>query len=138
HRIILDVAVIPDLDPIDVSAHHRVVPDARIIAQSHIAQDDRAARDVNSFPKSRLFAQIRLKLILRLVHLYQLCCGRINFSTYLPKISVSRFTASPTFRSRSPVSSNVCGMIQTANRSFCTSATVRLIPSSATEPFDTT
>src|SRR5712672_930086 len=103
HRIVLDVAVIADLNAIDVSPHHGIVPDAGVIAQSHIAQHDRAARDVNSFPKSGLFTQIRLKLLLRFVHAYQFSCGRQTFSTYLPKISVSTFTASPTFRSRNAV-----------------------------------
>src|SRR3954470_15025055 len=115
HRVVLDIAMMPDLDSVDVSPDHGVVPDARIIAQSHIAEHDRAARNVNAFPKSRLFAQIGLKLLLRFLH--HSLAGRTNFSTYLPRISVSKFTASPILRSRNAVTSNVCGMIQTVNRS---------------------
>src|SRR2546430_14526869 len=138
HSIVLDIAMMADLDPVDVSAHHGVVPNAGMIAQSHIAQDDRAARDVDPLPKSWLFAQVGLKLVLRFVHAFQGSCGaRVNFSTYLPIISVSTFTASPTFRSRNAVTSKVCGMIHTAKRSFSTFAIVRLMPSSAIEPLDT-
>src|SRR2546426_2164617 len=62
----------------------------------------------------------------------------INFSTYLPIRSASRLTASSTVRSRSAVTSNVCGMIQTRKVFLPAAATVRLMPSTAIEPLKTT
>ena len=56
-------------------------------------------------------------------------------STYLPSISASRFTASPTARSDNAVDSNVCGIIQIVKLPFSTAATVRLMPSTADGAF---
>ena len=61
----------------------------------------------------------------------------MSFSTYLPTMSFSRFTMSPTRRSDSVVWADVCGMIETENVVSVTLATVRLMPSMAIEPFST-
>ena len=65
-------------------------------------------------------------------------CGIItNFSTYFPIISVSKLTSSPIILSFKTVASIVCGIAEIEKLSLFTSATVRLIPSIAIEPFCT-
>ncbi len=59
------------------------------------------------------------------------------FSVYLARRSNSRLRGSPSFRSRRAVTSLVWGMIQTENSSLVTSATVRLMPSTAMQPLGT-
>ena len=55
-------------------------------------------------------------------------------STYLPIMSVSRLTSSPTVLKPKVVSLDVCGISDTEKVSSVTSVTVRLIPSIAIEP----
>ena len=55
-------------------------------------------------------------------------------STYLARTSVSRFTRSPILRRPSVVTASVCGIRATLKRSSSTSTSVRLTPSTATEP----
>ena len=57
---------------------------------------------------------------------------------YLPRMSVSMLSLSPTFFDLKLVTLIVCGIKQTDARSFFASTTVKLIPSSAIEPFLTT
>ena len=57
---------------------------------------------------------------------------------YFPRMSVSILTLSPLFLVLKFVTSIVCGIKQTDARFFFTSTTVRLIPSTAIEPFFTT
>ena len=60
-----------------------------------------------------------------------------SFSTYFPIISHSIFIRSPGFFESSVVSDPVCGIMETLKFLSVTEATVRLMPSSATEPFST-
>ena len=57
---------------------------------------------------------------------------------YFPRMSVSMLSLSPTFFDLKLVTLIVCGMRQTDVISFFASTTVKLIPSSAIEPFLTT
>ena len=57
---------------------------------------------------------------------------------YFPRMSVSMLSLSPTFFDLKLVTLIVCGMRQTDVISFFASTTVKLIPSSAIEPFFTT
>src|SRR5258708_38886280 len=61
-----------------------------------------------------------------------------NLSTYLPTMSTSRFTCAPTPFPASVVFSIVCGISASANAAAATRLTVRLMPSTAIEPFSTT
>src|SRR5205823_2511018 len=63
--------------------------------------------------------------------------ARRYFITYLPNRSVSTLTASPTCLKPSVVIVRVCGIRATLNRSASTSTSVRLTPSTATEPLVT-
>src|SRR5690606_10935892 len=56
-------------------------------------------------------------------------------STYLAITSTSMLTRSPGWRVPSVVTANVCGMRATSKPESVTPATVRLTPSTATEPF---
>src|SRR6185295_11720764 len=58
-------------------------------------------------------------------------------STYLARTSTSRWTRSPGARLPSVVASNVCGMSATSKLSDPRAETVRLTPSTVTEPFST-
>src|SRR5205807_2867831 len=58
-------------------------------------------------------------------------------STYLAMRSTSRLTASPSAARPSVVISSVCGTTATSNRGPSSAATVRLTPSTATDPFST-
>ena len=60
-----------------------------------------------------------------------------NLSIYFPTMSFSRLTTSPAFLSDSVVAPAVCGIIDTEKLWLSILATVRLIPSMATEPFST-
>ena len=55
HRVVLNIAVMPHHDAIDIAAQHRVIPDARIISQSDIPQHRRAARDINALAQFSVF-----------------------------------------------------------------------------------
>jgi len=55
-------------DAINIGAQHRIVPDARVIAQSDIAYDDRAWGDENALPKLRLAGQELLELLCDVSH----------------------------------------------------------------------
>src|SRR5215470_1426619 len=55
-------------------------------------------------------------------------------STYLPITSISRFTRRPGLQLPSVVRSSVCGMTMTSKARSSSAATVRLTPSTATEP----
>src|SRR5262249_28008464 len=64
--------------------------------------------------------------------------SRFNIrSTYLAMISNSRFTVSPAAARFRFVFSNVCGIIAMSSTGGLTTATVRLMPSTAMEPFST-
>src|SRR4029453_18934504 len=64
--------------------------------------------------------------------------GTSRRSTYLAIRSASRFTAAPCSLYPRVVTASVCGMTATSKASSPSDATVRLIPSIATEPFRTT
>src|SRR4030095_5438186 len=55
-------------------------------------------------------------------------------STYLPITSISRFPRRPGFRRPRVVHSSVCGMTMTSKAPLSSEATVRLTPSTATDP----
>src|SRR5262249_9928292 len=55
-------------------------------------------------------------------------------STYFPITSISRFTRRPGLKPLSVVRSSVCGMTMTSKARSSSAATVRLTPSTATEP----
>src|SRR5262249_58888558 len=65
--------------------------------------------------------------------------GRFSryFQTYLARTSVSRLTVAPGCLKPSVVTSSVCGIRATLKRSAATSTTVRLTPSTATDPLAT-
>ena len=60
-----------------------------------------------------------------------------NFSTYLARTSVSRFTLLPGASSESVVSASVCGISATSKPVASTAATVSETPSTVIEPFST-
>src|SRR5439155_24833263 len=60
-----------------------------------------------------------------------------HFQTYFAIRSVSRLTVAPNCLKPSVVLASVWGMSATLKRSAATSTTVKLTPSTATEPFDT-
>src|SRR4029079_335024 len=76
------------------------------------------------------------------VHLGELFVHRsalsISRCTYLATRSTSRLTGSPTRASASVATAIVCGINAIETPSSCSSATVRLTPSTVIEPFDTT
>ena len=47
HGVVLHVGVVPHLNPIDITAQHRTIPDARMGAEPHVA----AARFVDAAPQ---------------------------------------------------------------------------------------
>ena len=57
-----------------------------------------------------------------------------HFQTYFASRSVSRLTGAPTSLKPRVVCSSVCGISATLNRSLSTSTSVRLTPSTATDP----
>ena len=50
HRLVLDVGVVADHDPVDVTAENGVKPDARMVANSNITDDHRALGQINALP----------------------------------------------------------------------------------------
>src|SRR5438093_5854903 len=63
--------------------------------------------------------------------------GPRHFQTYFAKRSVSRFTLVPGCLNPRVVLVRVCGISATLNRSLLTSTSVRLTPSTATDPLGT-
>src|SRR6202011_173784 len=61
--------------------------------------------------------------------------GSSSRSTYLATTSVSRVTPSPGWRVPGVVTASVCGINATSKLSSSTAVTVRLIPSTVTDPF---
>jgi len=61
--VVLDVGVVSDNDAVDVAAQDGVIPNAGVIAESDVAENDGAARDVNAFAKRRLAAQEGVELL---------------------------------------------------------------------------
>src|SRR3954467_1941717 len=55
-----------DLDVIDVATNDRVIPDARMSTQGHVAKDHRPARDVNAVAQLRFAAQERVELAIEI------------------------------------------------------------------------
>jgi hypothetical protein len=63
HGIVLNITAFADDNAIDVAANHRVIPNARIIAERHVTEHDCAARDVNIFAERRFFSEKCFKLL---------------------------------------------------------------------------
>jgi hypothetical protein len=57
-----------DDDAVDVAASDGVVPDAGVVAEGDIAEDDCAFGDVNIFAEVRFFVEEGLKLFQEFVH----------------------------------------------------------------------
>jgi hypothetical protein len=55
--VILDVRVVSDNDTIDVAAKHGVVPDAGMITDGNVANNDRALGDVNTGAQGGFFEE---------------------------------------------------------------------------------
>ena len=62
HGIVLDVRVVPDNDAIDVAPQDCVIPNAGMIAESNVADNHRAARNINVAADGRLSPQKRFQL----------------------------------------------------------------------------
>src|SRR5260221_7902489 len=138
--VVLYVGMVADLDVVDVAPQYGVVPNAGMIPERYIAHNHGPTRNVRCLAKGRLFAQELVQLLIQSLHDQKFFEDWLRFpvrnlSTYLPRMSVSRFTASPTLRSRKAVTSRVCGIIQMLKLLLRTVATVRLIPSTAIDPF---
>src|SRR6185503_2681143 len=63
---ILDVRVGTDLDPVDVAAKERAIPNAGVIAECHVAEHDSRPGDVNLLAQHRRLAKVPVELILEL------------------------------------------------------------------------
>ena len=68
HRVVLDVGVMPDDDAVDVATQHRVIPNAGVIAERHVAHDHRRARDIHAATERRFFAEERVELLSEITH----------------------------------------------------------------------
>lgn len=66
--IVLNIGMVADDNPVDIAAHHGVVPDAGMIAQSDIAHHHGAFGDIDVFAQSRLFAQKCFELLNKFSH----------------------------------------------------------------------
>src|SRR5262245_19225419 len=73
HRVVLNVRVVPDRDAVDVAPNDGVVPDARIISQSNVAEHNRSFCDVHAFAEFRLSAEESVQLSFELIHRWFLC-----------------------------------------------------------------
>src|SRR5207237_4324086 len=62
HRLVLDVGVVADHDPVDVTAENGVKPDARMVANSDITDNHRAVGQINALPDRGLALQKRFQL----------------------------------------------------------------------------
>jgi hypothetical protein len=66
--VVLDVRVVADDNAVDVAANDSVVPDAGMLPDGHISQNNRAASDIHPIAQSRFFAEKRLELLIQFVH----------------------------------------------------------------------
>src|SRR5205085_11638339 len=109
-----------------VGRHHEVALVLPIGVVDH--DDDPTGRDVRDRVVDRVeHGAVHLRLGHRVT----------SRSTYFASTSTSRFTGSPGPARPSVVTASVCGIRATVNRRSSTAATVRLTPSTATDPFST-
>lgn len=66
--IVLDVGMVADDDAVDVASNDGVIPDARVVAEGDVAEDDRAFGDINVLAKGGLFAKESFKLVQKFIH----------------------------------------------------------------------
>ena len=60
HRIVLNVRVVANGDPVNVATDHRIIPDAGVFSDSHIAEND-CPRRLRSVPTGRRMAPIDIQ-----------------------------------------------------------------------------
>ena len=68
HGVVLDVRVVADDDAVDVAAHHRAIPHARMRAERHVAKHDGGLGEINALAELRRFAQKCVELFHRIFH----------------------------------------------------------------------
>lgn len=66
--IVLDVRVVADFDSVDVSSDNGVVPDAGMIAEGDIAQDNGTACNVDVFTEPWLLPEKGIELRVNFIH----------------------------------------------------------------------
>jgi hypothetical protein len=60
-----------DNDAIDVTAQHRAIPNARMRAERHVADDGRVFGEVNDFAEPWLFAKESVELFVQIAHAFR-------------------------------------------------------------------
>ena len=64
HGVVLNIAVMADDNAVDVATQNGVVPDAGMVAERDIADDDAGAGDINVLANRWFFAQKCIELLL--------------------------------------------------------------------------
>ena len=62
HGIILDIGMVADDDPVDIAAHHGIVPDTGMITNRHVSDHHRSVSQVNSISELGSLAQKGIQL----------------------------------------------------------------------------
>jgi len=60
HRIVLNVGVMPNHDPLDVPAQDGIIPDAGMVTERHIPENHGCLCNVDPLAQHRLLAQVRI------------------------------------------------------------------------------
>ena len=63
HGIVLNVAVMTNDDTVDVTAKHSVIPDAGVIAERDVADNDTGRGDIDVLADGRFFAEKFIQLL---------------------------------------------------------------------------
>ena len=78
--VVLDVRVVADDDAVDVAPEHGVAPDARVIAQGHIAQHDGALGDIDAFAEGRLLRAGTCRVLFHQLAFFISCISGCNLT----------------------------------------------------------
>lgn len=61
--VVLNIAVVTDNDAIDIAAKDGIVPDAGMVTERHVTEDDGGRGDINVLANRRFFAQKSVELL---------------------------------------------------------------------------
>lgn len=61
-RVVLDVRMMSDLDPVDVAPQHRPIPDAAVVPERHITHNHRRPGEIDTSSQPRRAPQVAIQL----------------------------------------------------------------------------
>jgi len=95
HRIVLDVRMMANHDAVDVAAQNDVVPNARMVADLHVAKNDGGLSEVNAPAESWFLPEEGVQLFFQFTHGLVVPIRRGLKNKKPPRISSGRVLTNP-------------------------------------------